>query len=54
MDKITKGLGALTVACLLAVGFWSYYREDDTRAPKIGAVEQAGPAADRSASLTSR
>lgn len=54
MDKITKGLGALTLACLLAVGFWSYYREDDTRAPRIGAVEQVRPAGDRISGLASR
>jgi hypothetical protein len=47
MDKVTKGLGAFTLACLLAVGFWSYYREDDNRAPRIGAAEQARPAGDR-------
>lgn len=38
MDKVTQGLGTLTIACFLTVGFWQYYRNEDSPTPKIQAV----------------
>ena len=48
MDRVTRGLGALTLACLLAIGFWHYSRAGDPQSQRVQAAAQVGAASDPS------
>jgi hypothetical protein len=40
MEKITQGLGALTLACVFAVSLWHSSRSADLQTQKIQQVEE--------------